>query len=155
VSWVHLHLRRSRSAAGDHGIDMNPFAVSITRFRLLIAAVRACGATSLADLSQYGWRINVAVGDSLLDDPFAGEYEVAVGNPPYMTVRDQELDRLYRRRYDACVGKYALPIPFAQRFFGLARQSSMVTQHACTPSAPRNNSGAVLFAQTPLPSHGR
>lgn len=47
-----------------HGCDKNPFAVSIARFRLLVAAMRAAGAERLADVRPFP--INVAVGDSLL-----------------------------------------------------------------------------------------
>ncbi|WP_260636291.1 BREX-2 system adenine-specific DNA-methyltransferase PglX [Streptomyces angustmyceticus] len=47
-----------------HGCDKNPFAASIARFRLLVAAMRAAGARRLADAPAFP--INVAVGDSLL-----------------------------------------------------------------------------------------
>ncbi len=46
------------------GVDLNPFAVAIARFRLLVAAMRAGGDTRLADAPAYP--IHVAVGDSLL-----------------------------------------------------------------------------------------
>ncbi|MEV5316824.1 BREX-2 system adenine-specific DNA-methyltransferase PglX [Streptomyces sp. NPDC052687] len=47
-----------------HGCDKNPFAASIARFRLLVAAMRAAGTRRLADAPRFP--INVAVGDSLL-----------------------------------------------------------------------------------------
>ncbi|WP_308129708.1 BREX-2 system adenine-specific DNA-methyltransferase PglX [Kitasatospora aureofaciens] len=47
-----------------HGCDKNPFAVSIARFRLLLAALKAAGVERL-DLAP-NFPINVAVGDSLL-----------------------------------------------------------------------------------------
>ncbi|MFG3145341.1 BREX-2 system adenine-specific DNA-methyltransferase PglX [Streptomyces sp. NPDC048243] len=47
-----------------HGCDKNPFAASIARFRLLVAAMRAAGTWRLADAPPFP--INVAVGDSLL-----------------------------------------------------------------------------------------
>ncbi|GAA3377572.1 BREX-2 system adenine-specific DNA-methyltransferase PglX [Streptomyces sannanensis] len=53
-----------RSLESVHGCDKNPFAVSIARFRLLVAAMRAAGAERLADAPPFP--INVAVGDSLL-----------------------------------------------------------------------------------------
>lgn len=143
-----------------HGCDKNPFAASIARFRLLVAAMRAAGARRLADAPPFP--INVAVGDSLLhgrdaagiqtdlDTLFAeavvgreeetyayatedvweyakrvdllgrGSYHVVVGNPPYITVKDKQEKENYRKSYDACVGQYALSVPFAQRLFELA-----------------------------------
>ncbi|NIJ14659.1 hypothetical protein FHU38_005060 [Saccharomonospora amisosensis] len=49
-----------------------------------------------------------------------GSYHVVVGNPPYITVKDKRENQNYRERYDACSGKYALSVPFAQRLFQLA-----------------------------------
>jgi len=46
------------------GVDLNPFAAAITRFRLLVAALVAGGDRRLAGAPAYP--INVAVGDSLL-----------------------------------------------------------------------------------------
>ncbi|MEW2142664.1 BREX-2 system adenine-specific DNA-methyltransferase PglX [Micromonospora vinacea] len=133
------------------GVDINPFAVAIARFRLLIAAMKVCGLTKLE--RTPGFPVRVATGDSLLhwgrtsraqgdlvalleDRPvFAYEsedadvlkdylaenqYTVVVGNPPYITVADSVRSGLYRRFYDTCSGKYALTVPFAQRFFALA-----------------------------------
>lgn len=149
-----------RSLESVHGCDKNPFAVSIARFRLLVAAMRAAGSRRLADAPPFP--INVAVGDSLLhgrdaagiqtdlDTLFAemsvgreegafaystedvwdyakrvdllgrGSYHVVVGNPPYITVKDKQENENYRLSYDACAGKYALSVPFAQRLFELA-----------------------------------
>jgi hypothetical protein len=46
------------------GVDINPFAVAIARFRLMVAALKAGGDRRLADAPTYP--VNVAVGDSLL-----------------------------------------------------------------------------------------
>jgi len=46
------------------GVDLNPFAVAISRFRLLVAALQASGVARLADAPEF--RIHVAIGDSLL-----------------------------------------------------------------------------------------
>ncbi|MGW3282487.1 BREX-2 system adenine-specific DNA-methyltransferase PglX [Nocardia rhamnosiphila] len=54
-----------RSLDSVHGCDVNPFAVSITRFRLLMAVARAIGRRNLSELP--GHVINVAMGDALLD----------------------------------------------------------------------------------------
>lgn len=137
-----------------HGVDVNPFAVAIARFRLLVAAMAAAGMRTLAEAAKYDWPMHLAVGDSLIKerqleltlgdeaprDPLAeftyavedvhehpgilepGRYHVVVGNPPYITVKDKKLNELYRELYSACAGTYALSVPFAQRFFELAKR---------------------------------
>lgn len=133
-----------------HGVDINPFAVAIARFRLLVAAVQACNVKTLADSAGYVFPLHIAVGDSLIKDRQLslfdlddfdqladlqystedlqdyrgmledGRYHVVVGNPPYITVKDKALNELYRGIFTACAGTYALSVPFAQRFFQLA-----------------------------------
>ena len=49
-----------------------------------------------------------------------GSYHVVVGNPPYITVKDKQENENYREAYPSCSGKYALSVPFAERFFQLA-----------------------------------
>ena len=46
------------------GVDLNPFAVAIARFRLWIAALRTAGVQRLAHAPNF--KLNVAIGDSLL-----------------------------------------------------------------------------------------
>ncbi len=53
-----------KALAAVHGVDLNPFAVAISRFRLIIEACHACGVKRLADAPDFD--INVAVGDTLL-----------------------------------------------------------------------------------------
>lgn len=129
-----------------HGVDLNPFAVAIARFRLTVAALQACGLRSLEKAPAF--RFHLAVGDSLLhgsgqqtldgDAQFSGfayatedlealqsmladgRYDAVVGNPPYILVKDKVLNRAYRDRYSTCRGTYALSVPFMERFFGLA-----------------------------------
>src|SRR2546423_585983 len=47
------------------GVDINPFAVAIARFRLMVAALKACGLSSLERAPAFPLR--VATGDSLLE----------------------------------------------------------------------------------------
>ena len=47
-----------------YGVDINPFAVAIARFRLLVAALRAAGDTSIEQ--RIGYSPHLAAGDSLL-----------------------------------------------------------------------------------------
>ncbi len=130
------------------GVDLNPFAVAIARFRLLVAALRACDVRRLE--RAPGFRLHVAVGDTLLhgDEPgmlalgdggrgryvrhaFADEdlaevtailsrrYAVVVGNPPYITPKDAALRVAYKERYRTCHMRYALSVPFVERFWEL------------------------------------
>jgi hypothetical protein len=46
------------------GVDINPFAVEIARFRLIVAALVACGINRLKEAPA--WKIHLATGDSLL-----------------------------------------------------------------------------------------
>lgn len=46
------------------GVDLNPFAVAISRFRLLVAALQASDVKRLSDAPDF--KIHVAIGDSLL-----------------------------------------------------------------------------------------
>jgi len=46
------------------GVDLNPFAVAISRFRLLVAALLASDVQLLSEAPDF--KINVAIGDSLL-----------------------------------------------------------------------------------------
>ena len=49
-----------------HGVDINPFAVAIARFRLLVEALRAAGFTTLEEAKGYEFPLHVAIGDSLI-----------------------------------------------------------------------------------------
>jgi len=53
-----------RSLACVHGIDINPFAAAIARFRLLLAAMQAADISRLADAPAFA--LQIACGDSLL-----------------------------------------------------------------------------------------
>ena len=51
-----------------------------------------------------------------------GRYDVVVGNPPYITVKDKALNQIYRSKYaNVCKG-YALTVPFMAQFFALAKR---------------------------------
>ena len=62
-----------------YGVDLNPNVVAIARFRLLMAALRACGSVSdgpsikLKDAPDF--RLNLAAGDSLLHGSRFRQYE--------------------------------------------------------------------------------
>ena len=49
-----------------HGVDLNPFAVAIARFRLTVAGLKAMGERSLVGVPPLGYHL--AIGDSLLGE---------------------------------------------------------------------------------------
>ena len=52
------------------------------------------------------------------------KYDVVVGNPPYITVKDKALNAAYRSFYPTCNGKYSMTVPFMELFFKLAALGS-------------------------------
>jgi hypothetical protein len=56
-----------RTLHSIHGVDVNPFAIAIARFRLLLSALKACGIQRLADAPAF--EMNLVCGDSLLHVP--------------------------------------------------------------------------------------
>lgn len=146
--------RVAKALASVHGVDLNPFAVAIARFRLTVAALQAAGDRTLVAAPDY--HLKLAIGDSLLGSQatsvklFDGEdvdafeysvedlaayhgilqqnqYHVVVGNPPYITVQDAVLNRLYRTLYKSCHRQYALSVPFMELLFELAKRPDATT----------------------------
>ncbi len=100
-----------------HGVDIDPYAVTIARYRLLAAACRWAGQRlQLRDLPR-DLPVQVTAADSLLADaePLLerGSYHVVVANPPYITCKDPAQREKIRSRYkDVCSGVYSLAVPF-------------------------------------------
>ena len=95
---------------GVYGVDLNPFAVAIARFRLLIAALAASDERHLAEAPNF--RFNLAVGDSLLHGP-QKQADLFMGSEHYAdtslahayAVEDlDELNRILGQSYHAVVG---------------------------------------------------
>ncbi|MFE3115723.1 BREX-2 system adenine-specific DNA-methyltransferase PglX [Streptomyces niveus] len=63
-----LHERVRAALDSVHGVDLNPFAVAVARFRLLMAAMAAGNVRTLAEANKYEWPMHLAVGDSLIKD---------------------------------------------------------------------------------------
>ena len=141
-----------RALDAIYGVDLNSFAVEISRFRLLVAALKSSGIERLKDAPDF--RFNLAAGDSLLHGSRGGgggiarglfedshqhfydtedaeelkrilgqKYHTVVGNPPYINVSDSVLREAYRSRFETCHGKYQLGVPFTERFFDLTLRS--------------------------------
>lgn len=63
----------ARALDSVFGVDLNPFAASIARFRLLVAALRFGEVKTLAEAPNF--TIHIAVGDSLLHGPPPGRLQ--------------------------------------------------------------------------------
>ena len=93
-----------------HGVDLNPFAVAIARFRLLLAALDVCETRDLA--GAWAFDIQVAVGDSLLcgelppnrKGEFVFEGSQRWGSGPFGDIDYERADALLRQSYEAVVG---------------------------------------------------
>lgn len=152
---LNARARVAKALESIHGVDINPFAVAIAKFRLIVAAMQAAEEATLEEAPNF--RLNLGAGDSLLHGQhqqsfefegfdadaaisgFAyatedlhllkktlqpGRYDVVVGNPPYITVKDKALNSTYRDLYTSCKGPYALTVPFMERFFELAKPAT-------------------------------
>ena len=163
-----------------HGVDKNPFAVAIARFRLMLAAMKAGDVKRLS--SQVDFPLDIAVGDSLLhgkgapgrqvEFDFSGEtsthsyrtedvedfiksinilevgtYHVVVGNPPYITPKDEKERETYRKSYPSCSGKYALSVPFAERIFQLGIRDVAYTGQITANSFMKREFGKKLIEE--------
>jgi hypothetical protein len=136
------------------GVDVNPFATAIARFRLLVAALNVCEIAELRGAPDF--KVHVATGDSLLHGHAPGQlpgadgewarpehqhfyevedgaalrrildrrYAAVVANPPYITPKDPALRDAYRARYQTCYRAYALSVPFMERLFDLSEQAN-------------------------------
>ncbi|MBP7659290.1 MAG: BREX-2 system adenine-specific DNA-methyltransferase PglX, partial [Burkholderiaceae bacterium] len=95
------------------GVDLNPFAVAISRFRLLVAALQVAGVHRLANAPDF--HLDVAIGDSLLhgtrfgmtdtqsllgSDQFAGTGLAHA----YASEDLADVQRILGRQYHAVVG---------------------------------------------------
>lgn len=60
-----------------HGVDINPYAVAISRFRLTVTALRACGMSSLEEAPAF--KYHLAAGDSLLHGGDADAFALDLG----------------------------------------------------------------------------
>ena len=100
---------------GVWGVDINPFAVAIARFRLIVAALRACGIKRLKDAPA--WNIHLATGDSLLfgsrwdrdgekksEQQFLGTEEESWAPEIYACEDKEAISEVLGQQYHAVVG---------------------------------------------------
>ncbi len=96
------------------GVDLNPFAVAIARFRLWVAALRVAGVERLAHAPNF--KLQVAIGDSLLhgkrfaigvtNDMFDGgeNYQGTGLSHAYASEDLESVNAILGRQYHAVVG---------------------------------------------------
>ncbi|MEQ1891105.1 MAG: BREX-2 system adenine-specific DNA-methyltransferase PglX [Planctomycetota bacterium] len=128
-----------RSLDAVHGVDLNPFAAAIARFRLLVTALRASGTQRLANAPHFS--IHVAVGDSLLHggrfSQLTGKFsqhspEFALAHLYAHEISD-ELRLILGRQYHAVVGNppyitpkdKALSAGYRERFASCHREYAL------------------------------
>jgi hypothetical protein len=68
---VEVRALAQRALDQVFGVDLNPFAVAIARFRLLLAALHVCDIHRLAHAPAF--EVHIATGDSLLHGSLPGE----------------------------------------------------------------------------------
>jgi hypothetical protein len=93
---TNIRVLVQRTLDSLHGVDVNPFAIAIARFRLLLAAMRASGVDRLTGAPHF--RLHLACGDSLLHAPLrAGQkvldFELVSGNAKG---EDRECEHAYQ-----------------------------------------------------------
>ena len=101
-----------RALDGVHGVDLNPFAVAIARFRLLVAALRASRIERLMEAPNF--RISVAADDSLLHGRRFDELDLGSGadqlagreafGHAFQAEDLDEVNRILGQRYHVVVG---------------------------------------------------
>lgn len=101
-----------RALEGVYGVDINPFAVAIARFRLMIAALNACGLRKLTAAPDF--KSNLAIGDSLLHGRHFGRMDLGaeldnaarskVLRHVYHAEDAEQLARILGQQYHAVVG---------------------------------------------------
>ncbi len=125
--------------SGVYGVDLNPFAVAIARFRLLVAALQASGINTLKEAPR--WRLNLTTGDSLLHGPRLGltelklfDTDVAAEYAHVYAAEDwDEIHRILGQQYHAVVGNppyitasdKALNLLYRERYTSCHRKFSL------------------------------
>ena len=79
-----------RALDGVYGVDLNPYAVAIAKFRLLLAALQVSGINKLKNAPDF--RLHLASGDSLLHGRRFREHESFTAGPQ-MTFNTEDIFR--------------------------------------------------------------
>jgi hypothetical protein len=140
---VEVRALAQRALDQVFGVDLNPYAVAIARFRLLLAALHVCDIRRLADAPAF--EVHIATGDSLLHgsppgeeyrrQSFLGGHDALEDTLKHSyETEDAELARLYLSQdYHAVVGNppyikvkdKSLSAVYRQRFKSCHRKYSL------------------------------
>jgi SAM-dependent methyltransferase len=118
-----------RALKSVHGVDLDPYAVVVARYRLLaLASTVVDRASELRSLP-----LQVATANALLSktEPLLerGRYEVVLANPPYIVPPDaKERDAIRARYSEVCHMRYSLALPFTALMTELARPGGYIAQ---------------------------
>jgi hypothetical protein len=97
----------AKALSSVHGVDKNPFAAAIARFRLMLAAMRAADVERLTE--RVDFPINIAVGDSLLHGKGApgkqGEFDFG-GEAGAWTYRTEDVEDYIKSSHILEYGSY-------------------------------------------------
>ena len=94
-----------RALESVHGCDKNPFAVSIARFRVLVAVMKASDKRQLDRVPEFP--INIAIGDSLMHgEGVKNEQFDVLTSPETHTYRTEDIDDFIRSCHLLKTGSY-------------------------------------------------
>lgn len=136
-----------RALESVHGVDKNPFAAAIARFRLLLAAMQAGDVKRLT--AKVNFPINVAVGDSLLHGRGAPGIQTEMefpGEDNIHTYRTEDIDDYIKSASMLASGSYHVVVGNPPYITVNDRYENVKYRHAY-PSCHREYSLAVPFAE--------
>lgn len=140
------------------GCDINPHAVDVARFRLMLEVRARTGVTQLEKLAKLTFNLRAmdslipwergatnqgelfpamdrlsiyaTPGERTANASFLSRtFHVVVGNPPYITPKDPQKRKDYKIFWPtSCHKNYALAAPFVERFFDLGKKGAFIGQ---------------------------
>lgn len=88
-----------RTLNSIHGVDVNPYALAIARFRLWLASLKASDITKLKDAPAF--ELNLVCGDSLWHAPLRGSSRAAKGQREFVEFSPEADSNVLRHSYFA------------------------------------------------------
>ena len=164
----------NRALESVWGCDINPHAVDIARFRLMLAVRARTGVTQLEKLAKLDFNLRTmdslipwergatnqgelfpamdrlsvyaTAGDRTANAGFLNRaFHAVVGNPPYIMPKDPQKRADYRSFWpNSASGHYALSAPFVERFLVLGRPGAFVGQITANSFMKREFGNALV-----------